>query len=218
MGQAFSALLSPAVGVLISPFPVVGLILILLSDKARNNSISYMCGWIAGNTVVFLIGMLFMGMGVGQGEPGTVGKVVSLVLGILLILLAVREFMHRPKKGEEPKTPKWFAKMTQIGVTGAAGFGVFLSALNPKNALLSLSAGAGVGALGLSGAQQALSTLLYVAIASASIIVPTIAFLLAGHKLDKVLDTLREWLIQNNAIIMSVLLLMIGLNIIGKAF
>ncbi len=39
MGSAFSAILSPAVGILISPFPIVGLILILLSNKARINSI-----------------------------------------------------------------------------------------------------------------------------------------------------------------------------------
>lgn len=218
MGQAFSAILSPAVGVLISPFPIVGLILILLSDKARSNSVFYMCGWIVGNLLMFLIGMFFMGMGAGQGEPGTAGRIVSLVLGALLILLAVREFMQRPKRGEEPKTPKWFAKMTQIGVAGAAGFGVFLSALNPKNALLSLGAGAGVGALGLGGTQQAISAILYVVLASASIIVPTVAFLLAGHKLDKALDSMRDWLIENNAVIMSVLLLMIGLNMLGKAF
>lgn len=218
MGQAFSAILSPAVGVLISPLPVVGLILILMSTRARSNSIFFMLGWIVGNAVVFLIGMLCMGTGFSRGEPGTVRSIVSLVLGALLILCAVREFMKRPRRGEEPKTPGWFAKITQIGMVGASGFGLFLSALNPKNALLSLSAGTGVGALGLPVMQQAMSAILYVLIASASIIVPTVAFLLAGHRLDKTLDALREWLVQYNAVIMSILLLMIGLNMIGKAF
>ena len=216
MSQVISAILSPAVGVLISPFPIVGLILILLSKKARSNSVFYMLGWIIGNAAMFLIGMFGMSAGVSQGEPGLVKTIVSLVLGGLLLFCAVREFMKRPKKGEKAKTPKWFAKMTQISVWGAAGFGVLLSALNFKNALLSLSAGAGVGALGLSGTLQAAGAILYVAIASASIIVPTVAFLIAGHRLDKTLDALRDWLIQYNAIIMSVLLLMIGLNMIAK--
>lgn len=219
MGQAFSAMLSPAVGVLISPFPIVGLILILLSDKARLNSVCYMVGWVVGNAAVFTIAMLFMGAGVGsQGEPGTVAKIVFIVLGALLILAAIHEFTKRPKKGEEPKTPKWFAKMSKIGPGGALGFGLFLSALNPKNALLSLTAGASVGALGLSAGQETGSVILFALLASASIIVPTIAFLIAGHRLDKWLDSVRDWLIRYNAVIMSVLFLMIGLNIIGKAF
>lgn len=217
MSQIFSAILSPAVGVLISPFPIVGLILILLSDKSRSNSIFYMLGWMVGNAAVFTLGMLCMGLTTGQGGSGIVTKIVQLALGGLLLFLGVREFMKRPKKGETPQTPKWFAKMTKIGVWGAAGFGFFLSALNIKNALLSLGAGTSVGALGLPFSQQLLSILIFTLLASASIIVPTVAFLFAGHGLDKIMESTREWLVQNNAVIMSVLLLVIGLGMMSKA-
>lgn len=219
MSQAFSAILSPAVGVLISPFPIVGLILILLSGKARLNSICYTLGWVLGNAAVFTIAMLCMGAGTrAQSGPGTLARVISAVLGVLMLLAATHEFSKRPKKGAEPKTPKWFAKMSKIGPWGAAGFGLFLSALNPKNALLSLSAGAGAGALDLPAAQGTLAAVVFTALASSSIIVPAIAFLIAGKRLSALLDSVREWLIQNNAVIMSVLFLMIGLSMIGKAF
>lgn len=219
MGQAISTLLSPAVGVMISPFPIVGLILILLSDKARPNSIAYLLGWFVGNAVIFTIAMLCMGAGTGaQSDPSTLVKIIFIVLGALLILAAVHEFSKRPKVGEEPKTPKWFAKMSEIAPKGAAGFGFILSALNPKNALLSISAGAGVGALHLAVGQEIASVFIFTLIASALIIVPTIAFLVAGHRLDKFLDSVRGWLVQNNAVIMSVLLLLIGINILSKAF
>lgn len=219
MGQAISALLSPAVGVMISPFPIVGLILILLSEKARANSIAYMLGWFVGNAAIFTIAMLCMSAGTGaQSDPSTLAKVIFVVLGALLILAAVHEFSKRPKAGEDPKTPKWFAKMSEISPKGAVGFGVLLSALNPKNALLSISAGAAVGALHLSGMQDFASVLIFTLIASVLIIVPTIAFLVAGHRLDNFLDEVRKWLVQNNAVIMSVLFLLIGINIISKAF
>ena len=219
MGQAFSAILSPAVGILISPFPIVGLILILLSDKARANSILYMLGWIIGNTVTFTLAMLFMGAGMSsQDDPSTIVRIVFLVLGILLIIMAVHSFMQRPKAGAEPKTPKWFAKMSKIGPLGAGGFGLVLSALNPKNLMLSLSAGASVGALTLTGSQQALITVIFVALASCAIVIPTIAFLFAGKRLNHVLNDVRAWLVHHNAIIMAVLLLLIGLSTIGKAF
>lgn len=218
MSQIFAAILSPAVGVLISPFPIVGLILILLSDKARVNSLFYMAGWILGNAAVFAISMYFMGMNSSsQDDPSTLAKIIALILGILLIALSVKEFRGRPKAGEEAKTPKWFDKMSKIESLGAAGFGLFLSALNPKNALLSISAGTAVGALKLSSGYEISAIILYTLIASCSIIVPTVAFLIAGKRLDKMLDSMRIWLVHNNAVIMSVLMLMIGLNMIGKA-
>ncbi len=218
MNQVFAEILSPAIGVLISPFPIVGLILILLSKRARSNSVFYMLGWMVGSAAMFLIGLFFMDVGAQQGEPGLVSKIVSLVLGALLIVFAVREFLKRPKKGETPKTPKWFEKMSQIKIWGAAGFGFFLSALNIKNALLSLGAGAAVGALGLTWAQQAGSTVIYVLLASAVIIVLTVAFLILGDRIDEMLENVSDWLIDNNSVIMSVLMLLLGVNLLVKAF
>lgn len=219
MGQIIAGILSPAVGVLISPFPIVGLILILLSERARANSIFYMLGWILGNATVFTIAMLCMSAGAAsQDDPSTLAKIIALLLGILLIVFAVKEFCGRLKTGEDVKTPKWFDKMSKISPLGAAGFGVLLSALNPKNALLSVSAGAAVGAMKTSSSHEVAAVIIYMLIASASIIVPTTAFLFAGKRLEKPLSTMRVWLVQNNAIIMSVLMLMIGINMIGKAF
>lgn len=218
MGHILSAILSPAVGVVISPFPIVGLILILLSDKARANSAMYMAGWIFGNALAFTIAMLCMSAGAAsRDDPSTLGRVVALALGALLVIGAIKEFHGRPRAGEEAKTPKWFDKLSKIGPFGAAGFGVLLSALNPKNALLSVGAGAAVGALSLSFAHELAAAALYTLIASSSIIVPTAAFLFAGKRMDGALNSMRIWLVHNNAVIMSVLLLIIGLNMIGKA-
>ncbi len=219
MGSVFSAFLSPAVGVLISPFPIVGLILILLSDNARKNSIFYALGWVLGNAAVFSIAMLCMRTGAAsQGGSSALGKIIALILGALLILFSVKEFLGRAKAGEEAKTPKWFDKMSKISPLGAAGFGAFLSALNPKNLLLSISAGTAVGALNVSASYELAAAIAYTLIASGSIIVPTVAFFIAGRRLDKALGAMRVWLVQNNALIMSLLLLLIGLNMVSKAF
>lgn len=89
MGSAFSAILSPAVGILISPFPIVGLILILLSNKARINSIFYTVGWIVGNIAIFFIGLFLMSSAVSSsGDQSTLVKVVLIVLGLYLYFSA----------------------------------------------------------------------------------------------------------------------------------
>ncbi|EAD0633130.1 TPA: GAP family protein [Listeria monocytogenes] len=219
MESAFSAILSPAVGILISPFPIVGLILILLSNKARVNSVFYTVGWIIGNIVIFFIGLFLMSSAVSSsGNQSILVKVVLIVLGVLLILLGLHDFTKRPKNGEKATTPKWFEKMSNIKPGGAMFFSFVLSAINPKNMLLSLTAGVSVGSLNLAGGQEITATIVFGLIACCSIYIPTIAFLLAGNRLNKILDNTRNWLIQNNSVIMAVLFLFIGLSVISKAF
>ncbi len=219
MNQAFSSLLSPAVGIMISPFPIVGLILILLSDKARKNSITYMLGWIMGTATVFTIAMLSVSVTVtNQSDPGPLKRLVFIALGALMLWLAWREFSKRPKEGEPVNTPKWFDKMASISPIGAAGFGFFLSGLNPKNLLLSLGAGASVGALALPGGEEVVLAVVFTGLASLTIIIPTVLFLILGHRMGNALKALEAFLISNNAVITALLLMMIGLNMIGKAF
>ncbi len=204
---------------MISPFPIVGLILILMSDKARRNSLAYMLGWILGIALVFTIAMLFIGGNVAAGgDPSLWERLIFIVLGVLMVFFAWREFQKRPKEGEKAETPKWFERMSSISPLSAAGFGLFLSGLNPKNLLLTLGAGASVGMLALPGSEEALLTVIFTLAASLTIVVPTLLFLFLGDRMNKVLEAMEGFLIQNNAIITALLLLMIGLNMLGKAF
>jgi hypothetical protein len=43
-----------------------------------------------------------------------------------------------------------------------------------------------------------------------------VGYLIASARLAGPLDKLREWLVDNNAVIMTVLLLVIGVSMIGK--
>jgi hypothetical protein len=61
---------------------------------------------------------------------------LKLVLGVLLLLVALREWRARPHEGDEPATPKWMAALDGFTPAKADGAGVLLSAVNPKNLLL----------------------------------------------------------------------------------
>ena len=45
---------------------------------------------------------------------------------------------------------------------------------------------------------------------------PVIAYLVASKRMAAPLESLRGWLVQNNATVMAVLLLVIGVVLIGK--
>ena len=58
---------------------------------------------------------------------------------------------------------------------------------------------------------------IFVLIASLTIIVPVIAYLLLGEKAEEAMTNTKDWLIQNNKTVMSVLLLLVGVSLIGDA-
>ena len=73
-----------------------------------------------------------------------------------------------------------------------------------------------VGAAGLTFSQASVVIIIFVLLAACTVIIPVIGYLIASARLAGPLDKLREWLVENNATIMAVLLLVIGVAVIGK--
>lgn len=96
--ELFSQLLTPALGIAISPLPLVGLILILLGKNAKANSLFFSMGWLIGNLASFVLALSFMGVTMSNtSEAGAIQKIVFILLGGLLIVIAVKTFMKQTK-------------------------------------------------------------------------------------------------------------------------
>ena len=94
--------------------------------------------------------------------------------------------------------------------------GIVMSAVNPKNLLMAASAGLVVGGAGLTLGQIVIVIAVFTVIAASTVLVPVIAYLAASAKMAEPLERRREWLVDNNATIMAVLLLVIGVSVVGK--
>ena len=112
--------------------------------------------------------------------------------------------------------PKWMSAIDSMTAGKAFGLGFLLSAVNPKNLLMAISAGLIVGGAGLTVGQMAVVIIIFVLLAASTVLVPVVGYLIAAARLAGPLDKLREWLVDNNAVIMAVLLLVIGVSLIGK--
>jgi threonine/homoserine/homoserine lactone efflux protein len=220
MGEVIGQLLPTAVGVMLSPLPIVGVILMLLSTKAKVNGPMFLIGWLAGLAIVVGGIVAFVDpdrLNKSDGGPSTLAGVLHLALGVLLLLLAVKQLKGRPKNGEEAKMPPWMAKMQDASPIFAFGMGAFLSGLNPKNLIFDIAAAAAIVAGDLSGSQQIVSVLVFMILASLTIGIPVIWYLAAGESAKTKLETLRGWLVQYNWVIMCVLFLILGAKLIGQA-
>src|SRR4029077_14894199 len=103
MGGALGQMCPFAIGVAISPMPIVAIVLMLVTPKAKSNGLAFLLGWIAGILVVGTIALLVVdpdSSGDSSSRPTWIDW-LELVLGLLLLLVAARQWRSRPQAGEE---------------------------------------------------------------------------------------------------------------------
>ncbi len=218
MGEAIGDVLPLAIGIAISPVPIIAVILMLFSARARTNGPAFLLGWVAGLTAVVVI-VLAVADPADAGTDEDTSDLVSwfkVLAGLTLIFLGYRQWQGRPKAGEEPETPGWMSTIDDFTPVKALGMGVLLSAINPKNLLLAVAAAGAMAQLNLSGGDTVGAVIVFVLIASVSIAGPVLLYLLGGEGVRHWLDELKEWLNENNATVMAVLLVIIGFVILGQ--
>lgn len=217
MSEVIGEILPLAVGIAISPIPIIAAILMLLSPRAKRTSVGFLIGWLAGIVVaVVLFTLLTSVIPQDNAGPSPVAGVIKIILGALLLLLAIKQWRTRPAEGEQASMPKWMSAIDAMTAGKALGLGFLLSAVNPKNLLMAISAGVIVGSADLAIGQIAVVIIIFVLLAASTVLIPVIGYLIASARLAGPLDKLREWLVDNNALIMAVLLLVIGVSVIGK--
>jgi hypothetical protein len=69
---------------------------------------------------------------------------------------------------------------------------------------------AGIVRAGLTVGQTTVVISIFVLLAASRVVVPVLGYLIASARLAGPVDKLREWLVDNNALIIAVLLLVIG--------
>ena len=212
MGEAIGGVLGYAVGVAISPMPIIAVILMLFSRRAAANGVAFLLGWLAGLTVVSVV-VLVAGLEATDGDGA--GGWVKVVIGAVFLLLAVAQWRQRPQPGEEPRLPRWMASIDVLDAGKAVGMALLLSAVNPKNLGLTIAAAATIGAADLDAGQDAVVVGVYVLLASVTLIVPVVGYLAARERMTPTLDAMKAWLLVNNATVMAVLFLVLGAKVLG---
>ncbi|KHK99121.1 membrane protein [Microbacterium mangrovi] len=218
MGSVIGEILPQALGIAISPIPIIAAILMLLSPRARVTSVGFLVGWVVGIVVAVTVFTLLSGL-IPPSDPNAskpITGVIQILLGALLLLVAVRQWRSRPRPGEEPKMPGWMQAIDKITFVRAAGLAFILAAVNPKNLLMAASAGVTIGSSTIGILEQIVVIAIFTVLAACTVLIPVVGYLLAADKLRGPLESLHQWLAKENPVIMAVLLLVIGVVLIGK--
>ena len=217
MSDTLSQMLPSAVGVAISPLPIIAVVLMLVTALGRVNGPAFLLGWMTG---LVMVGAVLLAVASGGdarelGAPATWVSVVILGLGVLLLLTARKQWRGRPRAGDAVQTPQWLEALDTFSPVKAAGAGVVLSALNPKNLLLAVAGAAAIAQTGLSLGQQVMAYVVFVLMATTGVGAPVLIYFAMGERSRLLLNRLKHWMAQHSAVILAVLWLLIGLKLIN---
>ncbi|MGW9568559.1 GAP family protein [Prescottella equi] len=218
MGTAIGDVLPLAIGVAISPIPIIATILMLLTPRAGSTATAFLAGWILGIAVGYVV---FVAIGSAidlssNSNGNAVTATIRLVLGVLLLALAVKQWRTRPAPGEEPSMPAWLAAIDKVTPGKALALGVGLSAINPKNLLMIVGAAVAVSQLDVGVGAKTVTGVVFTILAASTVAVPVVGYFTMRERATSWLQRLKVWLTTNNAAVMAVLLLVIGVSLIGK--
>jgi len=208
-----------AVGVAISPMPIVAMVLMLITPRAKPNGFSFLAGWVVGVAALGAVVLAVAGPSnpTDNGMPATWTSWLKLVLGLLLVALAVKEWRARPAAGDDIAMPKWMSALDDFTPVKASGMAVVLAAVNPKNLLLIVGGATVVAQTQISGVEQAVAWAVFTVIATVGVAFPMGIYLFMGDRAAGTLDGLKNWMARNNTAVMAVLLVIIGVKLIGDA-
>jgi hypothetical protein len=218
VAEVICKMLPEAVGVALSPLPIVVVILMLTTARARANGPAYLGGWTSGLMALYLsVSYLVKNADASPGGgTDTAVAMLTVALGIILLAIAFNCWRRRPKTGEKAKLPGWMKELDRFDALKAFAAGAFMAAANTKNLPLTVAAAAQIGSSALSGVQAASAILIYVLIGAAGVGMPVIVYFLGGKNAEDTLAKWKDWLAENNEVILAVLFLILGTDLLGK--
>jgi threonine/homoserine/homoserine lactone efflux protein len=220
MADVAGEILAFAVGIAISPIPIIAVILMLFSARARINGPAFLLGWVAGITAVMVIVLVVANAGdvSTDSDASNASGWLKLVLGLVLVVLGFRQLRNRPAPGEQAAMPAWMTAIDSFTPVKALAAGFVLSALNPKNLILEIGSATTLAQAGLSGKKDVAVIVFFVVVSSLTVGGAVLFYLVGGQRAKTLLDGWKVWLAQNNAVVMCVLLVVIGVALAGKGF
>lgn len=218
MSQAIGEVLAFGVGVALSPLAIVAVVVMLVAPGGAWRAWAFAGGWVLSLALVSTL-VLLLADGADASANGAARwvSVVKTIIGLLLVLFAVRQWRGRGRGEADTEAPGWMRKLDNVTAARAAGLAVLFNLVKPKNLLLAIGAGVAVAQVGTSAAGQASAIGVFVVLGTAGLGIPLAIHVLMRNRGRDLLVGLRDWMVRENATIIAVLCLAIAAKLLGDA-
>ena len=204
-------LLLIGLAIALEPFPLTAFILILSTEKGTWKGLAYIFGWLACLIVVIAAVLLTTGDKPPKPNtaPSTAALAVKLALGIVLVLLAVRQ---QRRMGRPRKPPSWMARLDRLSLWAAVGLAVFLQPWT-----LVAAGAATVVQAKLSTPGDYVTLVLFCLLGTSSFLYLELYAAFAPAAATLRLERMRAWLDTHQDQVVILVLLLLGFWLAGKS-
>jgi threonine/homoserine/homoserine lactone efflux protein len=218
LSEALGDLLISAAAIALSPVPIVAAVVVLGGPRARTAGPALLAGWLLGLAAVTALVLVVFSNG-DDPDSTTADAIhwVELAVGLLFLVLAARKWRSRPAADAPPAPPPaWMASVQDVAAGRALLLGAGLAAANPKNLALIVTAGGSISEAGLDAADTVLAGVVFVLLASATVLLPVVGSLVAPARAVRPLAAVRAFMDANGTTIVIVILLLLGAKLVGN--
>jgi hypothetical protein len=214
--EAITQSLPFAFGIALSPLPIAAIVMTLMTARARTNAPAFLFGWILGLLLVGIIVFMIPASQTEGGEPTMMAGCIRIVLGILLLYFAVMQWRSRPGPEDVVEVPKLLAGLDTIGAAKSLLTGFLLVAINPKNLPLCVAGAAAIDLNTSTLPSQFVAYNVFTLIASSSVILPMVPYLLARERSVVIFANWKDWLVRKNKVVLAIILLILGIVLVYR--
>ncbi|MGW1614365.1 GAP family protein [Streptomyces sp. NPDC002285] len=212
MNEVMGEVTPLALGIALSPFPIVPALFLLFTPRPRVTGGAFLAGWAAGILAFATVFTVLAAFIETREETPTWASWTKVGLGAVLVLLALRQW----RSGAEKGAPAWMRSLTDATPAKALRLGLLLSGANPKTVLLSAAAGLTIGSAELGASQAVAAVLVFTAIGAFTVALPLLLHVVWGERVLTALDRARTWLETYNSTVTALVLAVIGVLLVTE--
>lgn len=214
MGQVLVQLIPVAIAAALSTVPITATIFILLSKRRGATALPFLTGCVLGTATGVTLATLAT-----QALPGRPRRLESLIdsleilVGSVLVVLGLVTLVRHARTSTSQR-PTWIESIGSFGALPAFGIGLALN-VRPKALLLFAAASLAIGGAHLSVEDNLILIAVYTAIATSTVVAPTLATVLFPTRMEPRLVVAKDWISAHGAAVTGVIMILIGLVVIG---
>jgi hypothetical protein len=199
--ELLSSLLVPALAIAVNPVPIIASVTLLSTPHGKRNALYFIATVVIlmlaiGSAVIFVVGQS------SSSSTSTGGAAVTTAFGLIFLAVAVQQWRSKPVEG---KDPGWMKALDKAGLVAGVVLGVSLT-----NYALLTSGMQKIVTSGLSSSVQTSALVFFTLIATSTIILPLIVYLVRPVWAKRVLGRFRDWLMLHNRVILIVVFGLMG--------
>jgi hypothetical protein len=206
-------LLSVGLLTALTPWAIVGLIVLLGSNAGARAAVAFTAGWFCA--VAFIAAVVAAGIGsLGSSSQSNVSNavyVVEIALGLALAAFALRRHARGRLVTTPGAEPAWLTKLDRMGPIVAFAFGTFMI-----NVVFVVDAGLRIAAADPELSAAAAAVLFYAVLSTASLIAVLAVYFGDRAAAEHRLATMRAWIARNNANVTAGMLGAVGIILAVK--